>query len=267
VREIVFAIGYRWEGYQRKWRSVWPELRRALEDAGGRSLAPFLEGIHEDATLRRALRVRLAVTVSRLFRGRRSFETLMRLLDATLPAQGEARVWSAGCASGEEACTLAMFWGESIRPLRPDLRLRIIGTDVRGECLDRARRALYPPGAARNVPPSLLERYFDSTPGGLRFRMPENVAATFVHSDLLEDPPPQECTIALCRSLAFTYFGPDGQRTACRALARAVVPGGFLVIGDRETLPAQEGFEPIPEDRTIFRRAGEKPAPEWPARP
>lgn len=280
VREVVLAAGMRWEGYRRKWRSVWPAVRAALEEFGGGDPGSFLERLGRDAALRRALRPRLGITVSRFFRGRRSFETLARILAPDLPATGEIKAWSAGCACGEEPYTLAIVWQERIRPARPRLILRVLATDISEECLERARRGLYPASALRNVSLELRERYFERDPSGYRFRQPGGVAVEFQRADLLEDPPPAGCGVALCRNLAFTYFGPEGQETAWKALARALLPGGILVIGERESLPAaalrrpagaressaaesavretREGgagaFDPVPGDRTVYRR-------------
>lgn len=257
MREVILASGMRWEGYRRKWPTVWPGVRSALEEFGGGELGPLLERLRRDPALRRALRPRLGITVSRFFRGQQSFETLARVLLPDLPSAGEVKAWSAGCACGEEPYTLAIVWGERIRPARPRLILRVLATDVREDCLERARRGLYPPSSVRNVPPELRERYFECGPSGYLFRPPAGVVVEFQRADLLEDPPPGGCRVALCRNLAFTYFGPEGQEVAWKALAQALLPGGILVIGDRESLPPaardRGAFEPVPGDRTVYR--------------
>ncbi|MEE9219274.1 MAG: CheR family methyltransferase [Acidobacteriota bacterium] len=279
VREVVLAAGLCWAGYRKKWRSVWPEVRSAFEDSGCASLEEFLSRLRRDPALRGSLRPRLGITVSRFFRGVRTLETLLAALEPCLPESGEVRAWSAGCSCGEEPYTLAIFWEERIRPTRPDLTLNIVATDTREDCLERARRAIYPPSALRNVPAETRARHFEPAAGDFQFLLPRSVAVRFQRGDLLEDPPPTGCAVALCRNLAFTYFDTEDRLRACAALAQALEPGGFLAIGDREWLPPralrpssagsglpasqrQEGwFGPLPGDRTIFRRLPEAGGP------
>lgn len=257
VRAIVEASGLRWEGYRRKWRTAWPAVRAAVEESGGGSAAALADLLRRDPALRGALRPRLAITVSRFFRGLRSFETLLSALLPAVPERGEVRAWCAGCACGEEPYTLAIVWAERLLPERPGLTLRVIGTDVREDCLERARRAEYRASALKNVPAALRGRYFEPCPAGFRLRAIPGVVVDFERADLLEDPPPRGCRIALCRNLAYTYFGPEGREIAGRALSDALLPGGFLLIGERESLPRGGAalFEPVQDDRTVYRRA------------
>jgi chemotaxis methyl-accepting protein methylase len=177
----------------------------------------------------------LGVTISRFWRNRTLWEYLAAHVLPGLCEAG-ARVWSCGCASGEEPYSLALLWRERC----PESPLYLLATDIDTTVLERAQEGLYGPGSLRELPGGLRERYFrpervswlrlsDEVKGMVRFR----------RHDLLREPPPAEAPfeIILCRNLAFTYFGPEARVEAARKLAAALAPGGYLAVGRKERLP------------------------------
>jgi chemotaxis protein methyltransferase CheR len=139
------------------------------------------------------------------------------------------RVWSAGCASGEEPYTLALLCDG----------LDILATDVDPVMLRRAEAAEYPPSALRELPAEM--------------RLDERTRrhVTFARHDVRDEPPAGPFDLVLCRNLAFTYFDAATQDEVLRRIAGVT---DVLVIGAHEALPdGQRLFEPWA--RCVFRRS------------
>src|SRR5262249_27457152 len=154
----------------------------------------------------------------RFYRDRAVYDFLHETVLPTLIARARAasrpsiRIWSAGCANGEEPYTLAMMWQLGLPAINSDMRMEIIGTDVRATVLERARVARYSMSAMKDLPASWRETAF--LPDGhellLRPVFRENVK--FIRHDIRTGPPPGLFDLAMCRYLSFTYFDDTGQR-------------------------------------------------------
>lgn len=155
------------------------------------------------------------VTISRLYRDAPVMERLAR---EVLPRA--RRVWSAGCASGEEPYTVAL--------LAP--HVTIVASDVDGELIERAKRAEFGESSLRELPPDLRTR-LASERDALRARI------TFLVQDLRTEAPEGPFELVLCRNVAFTYFDVPLQREVLARIRSRLAPGGELVIGKGEKLP------------------------------
>jgi len=174
------------------------------------------------------------------------------------------RLWSAGCASGEEAYSAAILVLEAIsaRGEKPgDWSITVLGSDISRAVLDRARAGIYGgPGlnAFRRLPSRHARHFSDHTGGraGLRRIDPLlSEMATFCRHNLMDDEPPQTgFDIALCRNV-FIYFDDAAQRRAVATLHRGLIEGGVLLLGVTDRLAADSGF--VRETRgtaAIYRR-------------
>src|SRR5690606_35628857 len=125
-------------------------------------------------------------------------EVIPRLLDA---ADGRAiRVWSAGCASGEEPFTIAMLLAEEIGTESVHERVKIYATDVDEEALSEARSARYSRKAVESVPPALLEKYFREDQDGFQFNSDLRRFVIFGRHDLVQDAPISRVDLLTCRN-------------------------------------------------------------------
>jgi chemotaxis protein methyltransferase CheR len=156
------------------------------------------------------------VTISRLYRDTPVMERLAR---DVLPRA--RRVWSAGCASGEEPYTIAL--------LAP--QVEIVATDIDPELIERARRGEFGESSLRELPPELRTRLAVEK-DSLRERI------TFLVQDLRKKAPAGPFDLVLCRNVAFTYFDVPLQREVLARIQSVLAPGGELVIGKGEKLPA-----------------------------
>ena len=213
----------------------------------------------------------LTVGETYFFRHRAYFDLLEHeLLPRVVAARREAgqrrlRFWSAGCATGEEAYSLAIL----LRRLLPDLESwdsSVLGTDLNRSFLQRAREGCYGPWSLRGSDAAFTATYF--TPEGQRHRIKPWVAdlVHFTQMNLADPvyPSPANGTsgldLILCRNVLI-YLAPDTAKQIVARLRAALVPGGWLVVGPSDPLPGLlAGFEPHGDERAIAYRKVE-PAP------
>jgi chemotaxis protein methyltransferase CheR len=174
--------------------------------------------------------------------------------------RAEVRVWSAGCASGEEPYTLAMLIADHLeREGKPERlsRLSVDATDIDRQCLKRAKAARYRREALAGFPDGIAARYFEEDGGECRVVEHVRRRITVQESDLSTDPPPrQNYSLILCRNVVI-YFGRSTQERVFTTFAEALAPGGYLVLGKVETLfgPARDRLTLLDPRERIYRRA------------
>jgi chemotaxis protein methyltransferase CheR len=201
------------------------------------------------------------IPISRFFRDRRVFESIIRdvfpALAQTAVVRGEPTLhcWSIGCASGEEPYTLAIIWRLGLMERFP-CRLRIVATDVEDELLVRAGRGCFPLSSVKEVPAAWLAEAFTRSNGLYCVREEFRRLVVFLCQDLRTTAPEGPFHLILCRNLAFTYFEDHLQRDVLRTIRAHLAPDGVLVIGATESLPESiGGFLPWPGAQGIYRRA------------
>lgn len=187
------------------------------------------------------LRDTLTINVTRFYRNPETWEQLRRIALPPLlrRRQGGVRVWSAGCASGEEPYTIAMLLAEAAAELgRPEwfAGVRIDATDVDRVSLERTRAARYPADAMVDLPAPLLERWCrrDGNAWVVSDALRRAVAVHAV--DLGRDRPPAPMYDLICCRNVVIYFGRDVQERLFERFTDALAPGGYLVLGKVETL-------------------------------
>ena len=252
----------RWEGFRRVRGQVCKRLGRRLKALGLQGAAAYRARLEADPAEWEVLDALCRVTISRFYRDHRVFDVLREellpalLRDARARGEDVLRVWSAGCASGEEPYTVAVLFRFGLAPAFPGMRLELLATDADEALLERARRGCYPPGTLRELPAEWAARAFTLTAEGEQCLTPElRGVPTFRTQDLRAELPEGPFHLVLCRNVAFTYFAPPLQREVLARLMERLVPGGLLVIGAHESLP--EGV-PLPERAAgplpIFRK-------------
>ena len=201
----------------------------------------------------------ILINVTSFFRDPPAWEAFQTVAIPAIVAARSAgdpiRVWSAGCASGEEAYTIAMLLAEALGPERYRDQVKIYATDVDEDALNTARRATYTQAQVSGVPADLLERYLDPLDGSYVFRPDLRRQVIYGRHDLISDAPISRIDLLVCRN-TLMYFNAE---TQARILARfhfALNDGGFLLLGRAETLMAQEkAFTPVDLKRRLSRKA------------
>lgn len=226
-------------------------------------LAAYRARLEADPAEWRALDECCHITISRFFREKRVFEVLRSCVLPEIAARAGregriARIWSAGCASGEEPYTLKILWDLEAASSCPASTLpSIIATDADAAMLARAQKACFAAGSLRELPAPLIKQAFNRV-GALYCVKPQyREGIGFLHQDLRTEAPARPFDLILCRYVAFTYFAPLLQRQVLLRLLDRLLPGGYLVIGGNERLPCDcAALLPLPGAAQIFEKAG-----------
>lgn len=221
--------------------------------------AEYAALLARDPTEYQRLLAAVTINVSKFFRNADVWDVLRKDVVPGLfaPAAGEVRIWSAGCAAGEEAYSLAILLLE--HAARHDMmhrlrRFRILGTDVDPGALEAADRAEYGDLALAETPATIRERWFLPGPP-YRPRDEVRRLVRFAALDLLTDRLPEAQHVIVCRNVLI-YFERTVQEKLLTRLADALVPGGVLVLGKAEMLPSSlaAAFQVVAHRERVFRR-------------
>jgi chemotaxis protein methyltransferase CheR len=234
-----------------------------MKALGVPGLAAYLERLEADPAERAMLDALCRVTISRFYRDHGVFDALREpLLPQVLEAaraRGETalRVWSAGCASGEEPYTVAVLFRLGLRPRFPDFRLELVATDAEAPLLERARHGCYRRSTLRELPSDWVDLAFAPQGDTLCLRPEYREGLDFRREDLRQRMPEGPFHLVLCRNVAFTYFAPPVQREVLARLVERLVPGGLLALGAHESLPeGASGLVPAAGALPLFRWDG-----------
>jgi chemotaxis methyl-accepting protein methylase len=204
----------------------------------------------EQATLDSLLRL----TITRFFRNAWLWSDLASVIpevEGCLGNDETLRIWSAGCAGGEEPFSMAMLLDDLGRSGHVNHPWVILGTDTDAPSLKRARETTYKWGSVREVPRHLLDLWFREDDG--LWTLAEEVR-NFVevrHHDLLNLDPPGQFHIVLLRNSILTYNTDEVQLKVLERLHECLLTPGYLIIGRTERVPEGAGFEEI--SKCIFR--------------
>jgi two-component system CheB/CheR fusion protein len=257
------ARGFDFTGYKRS--SLIRRVNRRMSQvgiAGYPEYADFLQVHPDEFTL---LFNTILINVTGFFRDPDAWDQLrtdvLEPLVASRPADTPIRVWSAGCASGEEAYTLAMVLAEVVGVDSFRDRVKIYATDVDEEQLGEARQALYSDQQLQAVPPELMERYFESAGARHTFRKDLRRSVIFGRNDLVQDAPISRIDLLACRN-TLMYFNAETQARILSRFHFALCDGGALFLGKAEMLLSHGSlFTPLDLKRRIFRRVPRPPHP------
>lgn len=173
----------------------------------------------------------------------------------------ELRIWSAGCATGEEAYSLAILVAEALGEQLTQFTVHIFATDLDEEAVAFARRGVYPAVALANVPDELRSRYFTRLDSGYEVTPQLRSLVIFGQHDLGQRAPFPHIDLVLCRNVLI-YFTPELQQRALQLFAFALRDGGYLALGKAETVrPLEAYFAPAHEHLKLYRRQGDRVLP------
>ncbi|HEV7887299.1 MAG TPA: CheR family methyltransferase [Acidimicrobiales bacterium] len=220
----------------------------------------FLE-VHPDEFT--ALFNTILINVTSFFRDGPTWEGLRALLPSLLEEGGDnrpVRVWSAGCASGEEAYTLAILLAEALGVRAFQRRVKIYGTDVDDDALELARAGRYTARDVQSMPEDLRSKYFLADGPGFVFRRDLRRNLIFGRHDMIKDAPISRLDLLACRNVLM-YFNSEVQGRIIDSFNFALRDDGLLVLGRAETLLGnQHGFEAVDVKRRIFARPRRLPS-------
>ncbi|HSD27394.1 MAG TPA: CheR family methyltransferase, partial [Vicinamibacteria bacterium] len=218
----------------------------------------YLELLRKRPDEARSLYQDILIHVTRFFREPESFEVLARdVLPGLLQgrkADNPLRMWVAGCATGEEAYSLAITVWEVAGDGAPELNLQVFGTDVSETAIEFARQGLYPAGIADDIPAERLRRFFSKVDGGYRINKAIRDHCVFARQDLTRDPPFSKLDLIFCRNVLI-YMDTTLQRKLVPILHYALRADGYLVLGHAETVGVQNDlFALVEKKHKIYKK-------------
>lgn len=261
LRWVRGATGLDFEGCHRDRMAA--TVERAWVDAGAGSHEDYVALLRTDREVFDALTEALTVGESYFFREPAHFTLLQeRIAPERLALHGgPLRIWSAGCAGGEEPHSAAIALDEVGLLDRAD----ILATDISERALQRARDGVYGQWSLRRCDDEERQRWFH--PHGPRWRVDDRYrsAVTWRTSGLLDGPPANRLDLALCRNVLI-YLAPATLERAAAALHDALAPGGWLLVGASDPPLEHPGLELcVDEHGVTYRRAASTPKVPPPA--
>ena len=166
------------------------------------------------------------------------------------------RIWVPGCATGEEAYSLAMLVIEKISTLRKDVKLQLFASDVDECALTIARNGVYPDSIAEDVSAARLKRFFKKEDHSYRVTPELRDTVVFANQNILADAPFSKLDLISCRNLMI-YLTPDAQERVIQMFHFALNDGGTLFLGMSETARNHDAlFEPLSKKYRVYKRVG-----------
>ena len=253
-------IGHDFSGYRDK--TFLRRVQRRMQVVGAPTLDDYatrLQNNHEESIL---LFRDLLIRVTSFFRDKETFETLEALaiphLFAGKQADNAVRVWVPGCATGEEAYSLAILLREHMDQLSAVPKVQVFATDIDEAAIATARLGRYPQTLLKGLSSERFERFFRPVPGGFVVSKEIRELCTFSPHNLVRDPPFSKMDLVSCRNLLI-YMDSDLQATVIPAFHYSLLPGGILLLGGAEsTAKHQELFAPLDKAANIFKRRNVK---------
>jgi two-component system CheB/CheR fusion protein len=247
--------------------TVTRRIERRLALARSQNIDEYLARLQSERAELDALYHDLLIGVTRFFRDPEAFELLeQRILPELMtrePRTAPLRLWVAGCATGEEAYSLAIIL-QDLMARYGERPVKIFATDVHRMSLDRAAAAIYDEGAVANVSPNRLARYFIRTGNAYQVTPELRQLIVFAQHNVIRDAPFTRLDFVACRNLLI-YLRPVAQQRVLSFFHFALKQGGVLFLGPSETLgPLAHGFEIVDKHWQIYRRAGEIRTPVEP---
>jgi len=219
------------------------------------SVTGYVERLRKDPREVEQLFKDVLIGVTHFFRDPKAFEILGKEIVPRILADAEdtVRIWAPGCATGEEAYSVAILIREALGS-RQDLKVQIFAGDIDEEALETARQAVYPEGIANQVTPERLERFFDRHDHSYLLAKEIREMCIFSTHNLIKDPPFSRVDLIVCRNLLI-YLEPKLQRQVAELFHYALRPGGYLFLGPSEHVTGvPELFHAISKTHRIFKR-------------
>jgi two-component system CheB/CheR fusion protein len=255
--------GFDFTGYKRS--SLMRRVNRRMGQVETTDYLEYLDFLQVHPDEFTALFNTILINVTAFFRDADAWNYLrgdvLEPMIAAKPADSLIRVWSAGCASGEEAYTLAIVLAEVLGLEQFRERVKIYATDVDEEQLNEARQASYGEREIQMLPPELVEKYFEAANGRFMFRKDLRRSVIFGRNDLVQDAPISRIDLLTCRN-TLMYFNAETQAKILGRFHFALAESGVLFLGKAEMLLSHSSlFTPIDLKRRVFRRVPRLYAP------
>ncbi|MEJ2717278.1 MAG: CheR family methyltransferase [Deltaproteobacteria bacterium] len=260
-RRIIETFGLSWHGYRKVRKAVKKRIARHMQELNCRSVTHYLSVIESNRRLRAQSQRLLNVSISRFFRDREFWRALERSLfpEICRARKNSVRIWSAGCARGEEPYSIAIAWDVFAKRSELHCQLDLWATDTNPEWLSKAKAGVYARSSLKDMEPEVLETYFEPLPGASEYRVSHFVKKEIIwkmHDLATDDPPTRDVSVLFLRNNLLTYYNETIRKTVLEKTLESLASPGFLIIGSHERIPEEvRSLEPSAFHRLIFRKA------------
>ena len=260
IERIRMARNFDFRNYKRA--TLQRGVERRMHDTSSSSLAEYVARLDKNPLEYDALISQMLIKVTAFFRDGEPWKTMS---DKIIPqilagkqAGEEIRVWTPGCATGEETFTVAMLFAEAMGASFHGAEIKVFGTDVDEKAIGFARHAVYSADAMQAVPARTREKYFSPEQGGWSVRKEIRRAVVFGVNNLVSDAPISRLDLLVCRNVLI-YFDAALQRRILTRFHYALRRHGIVLLGKSELIPfAARIFEAIDLPRRIYRKNGRR---------
>jgi chemotaxis methyl-accepting protein methylase len=237
LKETSSLLGLQWRRFQR--RGIRRRIEHRLVELGLGSFEEYNQKIREDPQERGHLSKILTVTISRFYRDQEVFNTIETSVFPALLKENptELKLWSIGCASGEEPYSLSLLWKARFEKDWPQIHFSVLATDIDESLLERANEGRYKKSSLREVPQDILGEYFRTESDAFLLDKRVGECVEFQKHDILREEPFPGMDLLFCRNLAFTYFSTEMQVEILKKVFMCLKGEGYLVIGSDESIP------------------------------
>ncbi|HVG23177.1 MAG TPA: CheR family methyltransferase [Thermoanaerobaculia bacterium] len=256
----IFALlrvrtGHDFTNYKRA--TVMRRLRRRLAIRELAQLGDYVQFLRDVAGEAEALLRELLISVTNFFRDpevwKKVEETVIPALFRGKAAGDHVRVWVAGCATGEEAYSVAMLLADAMAKMPAPPEVQVFGTDLDEDAIAKAREGVYSNAEIADVPPERLRRYFQKEQDDcFRVRRELRELVLFAAHNLIKDPPFSHLDFITCRNVLI-YFNRTAQDRTMEVMHFALDPGGYLLLGTAESADGSKLFTTVDKENHLFQ--------------
>jgi chemotaxis methyl-accepting protein methylase len=258
-RLLLDHFRYSWAGYRKVRQGVKKRISRHMQELQCPDIETYLILIEYDDKLRLECERRMMVSISRFFRDPKLWldlenEILPRLIETE---KEKLKVWSAGCARGEEIYSFKLVWERLRTRLDVPPALEIIATDMHPEYIEKAQAGIFAKSSLKEIPEEMRDDYFDRKKGGNRYDLKSTFKENIVWriQNLFSDPPGSGFDIIFLRNNLLTYYRDNLIREPLTKILESLKPGGWLIIGSHEKLPDKsQGLTQKPSTPWAYRK-------------
>lgn len=246
--------GHDFADYKRS--TVLRRIERRMQAHHVESLGQYLDFLRSHPPEAQALLKSLLISVTQFFRDAASWDLLAEQVVTPLlegDPDRQLRVWVPGCATGEEAYSVAMLFREKADELQGAPDIQVFASDLDEHALAFGRHGIYPAAIEADVSDERLGRFFAKQGSHYQVNRELRDRVLFASHNLLKDPPFSKLDLVTCRNLLI-YLNRDLQEKAFRIFRYALRPGGYLFLGSAETVSGPAAFEPLVKSHRIFAR-------------
>jgi len=260
-RHVLRSRGVDLGGYSRPF--VMRGLRKTMARSGAENYADYVRLLRQNDDETARLLCALSINVTEFFRDRAAFDSFSArairplLAEKSASRGGMLRIWSAGCATGEEAYTLGICVAQELARLKQSKPLTmVVGTDLSHKALDRARKGFFTHEQVRGLSEIMLRTFFERAEGGYVASEALRKGVRFTRQNLLDAPTARYFDAVVCRNVVI-YFSRPMHEQVMTNLHGALRAGGFLMLGRTETLMGsyRKRFEVVDPENRIFRKS------------